>query len=99
MSRIARSGLSKTYATCLQRQNLVFFKNRTPRVDGWQYQAFKQAACAGHPQVSGGRQRGGRTYPVSLAFKKRRGLVKHLLQSLFLGDALGEGRSVGVYLV
>lgn len=40
----------------------------------------------------------GRTYPVSLAVKQRLGLVKHLLQGLVLGDALGKGRSVGVNL-
>lgn len=44
------------------------------------------------------RKRGRRTYPVSLAVEQRRGLVEHLLEGLLLGDALGEGRSVGVDL-
>lgn len=44
------------------------------------------------------RKRGGGTYPVSLAVEQRRGLVEHLLEGLLLGDALGEGRSVGVDL-
>lgn len=54
----------------------------------------------GHPQgggTAGGHR--GQTYPVSLAVEQRRGLVEHLLESLLLGDALGEGRGVGVDLV
>lgn len=97
MSRNAHCGSSKTYATyfAMGKKLISTLSSLNPDVPHSSSSSSSKAACAGHPQVRG---LGNWSYPVCLAFEQRCGLVEHLLEGLLLGDALGEGRSVGVDL-